>query len=894
MNEHKISLNDLFKRLDSSKEGLSSKDFQSRLGKYGLNILETKKKLTSLYKFLKQFTNFFAILLIIGSGLAFFAEYLSPDQGNLYIAIALAAVVILNAIFTFIQEYQSEKIMESFSKMLPINIKVFRNGNLIEVPAKYIVPGDIIYLNAGDKIAADGRLIEQNALKVDNSPLTGESEPQLRKLECTHENILESRNMIFSGTTVQSGSGKAIVYSTGMNTQIGKIATLTKKTKTVLSPLQKEIRYFIKIISGIAIFLGITFFIISLFLGHQKIASLIFAIGIIVANVPEGLLPTVTLSLTMTSKRMAKKNALIKNLDSVETLGSTTVICTDKTGTITQNKMAINKIFIDMQEKDATSYQNENKSKAFNELIKVFVLCNNARLKDEYTYIGDPTEGSLLLFAKNFADIGNLNNKNPRIHESPFDSSTKRMITTNRVGSKKTSYLKGAPEIVIEKSSKILVNNIIKPFTDKQKKEVKEKYEEFASKGIRVLALGYKETITDKVLESNFVFLGLAGMSDPARPEVPEALSKCKEAGIKVIMITGDHSLTAQSIAREVGLIEGVAHVVLGRELEKMTDEELQEALEKKNILFARTSPLHKLRIVQVLQNIGHIVTVTGDGVNDAPALKNSDMGVAMGINGTEVAKEASNMVLLDDNFATIVNAIEEGRTIFENIKKFVAYILTSNIPEILPFLAFVLIKIPPALTVVLILAIDLGTDLLPALGLGKETPESDVMKRPPRSKKERLLTPNLLFMSYGIVGMLQAAAGFFSFFVILIRGGWTWGQNLAFNSPLYIKGVTAFFVSVVICQIADVLICRTRRRSVFEKGLFSNRLILLGIFSELLIIAFISYVPAANTFFGTSPLSLFEISLSIPFALLILFGDELRKVFVRRNNTFITKYFNW
>ncbi len=893
MDEHKIALEELFKRVKSSSNGLSSKEARKRLGKYGFNILETKKKVSVILKFIKQFTNFFAILLIVGSLLSFLAEYLSPGKGNLYIGIALGAVVILNAIFTFIQEYQSEKIMESFKKMLPVKIEVLRDGKLIEVRTKEIVPGDIIFVKEGDKIPADGRLIEHNALKVDLSSLTGESEPQLRKLECTHKNILESRNMVFSGTWVQSGDGKALVYGTGMDTQIGKIAELTRQTKKVFSPLHKELRHFIKIISGIAIFLGITFFIISVLLGHQKMGSLIFAIGIIVANVPEGLLPTVTLALSMASKRMAKKNALIKNLESVETLGSTTVITTDKTGTITQNKMSVNTAFINLQEKNV--YEKEFKKTAGLEaFFKICGLCNNSKLDDKGNYIGDPTEGSLLVFANRFVDINKIIQQNKRVHESPFDSETKRMISTNITGNKQIAYLKGAPEVVTEKCSNILVNDKIKKLRAKQKKVINKYYEKLASRGERVLGLAYKETTTNKAVEKDFIFVGLIGMIDPPREEIPEAIRKCKKADIKIIMVTGDYSLTAEAIARKVGLVDGKPTIVSGEQLAKLSESKLKDVLRKDNLLFTRTSPIQKLKIVQALQSMGHVVTATGDGVNDAPALKNADMGVAMGINGTEVAKEASNMVLLDDNFATIVNAVEEGRTIFENIKKFVAYILTSNVPEIIPFLAFVLFKLPLALTVVLILSIDLGTDLLPALGLGKEKPESDVMKRPPRSRKERLLTPNLLFMSYGMVGMLQAAAGFFSFFVVLVRGGWHYGQELAFSDPLYMKAVTAFFVSVVICQMADVMICRTRRQSVFRVGLFSNRLINLGIISEIIIIIFISYVPAANTFFGTLPLSLFELSLSIPFALLILFWDELRKVFVRRGNEFITKYLNW
>ncbi|UCH81495.1 MAG: HAD-IC family P-type ATPase, partial [Nitrospiraceae bacterium] len=525
-------------------------------------------------------------------------------------------------------------------------------------------------------------------------------------------------------------------------------------------------------------------------------------------------------------------------------------------------------------------------------LLKISVLCNNARLDDKGYYIGDPTEGALILFANDHIDVSKLNVGNKRLQESPFDSKTKRMITVNSDGERATVYMKGAPEIVFKMSSHILIDNEVIPMEQKHRYEIEKYYERLASRGERVLALAYKEEIDSKV--DNFIFVALVGMIDPPRKEIPDAIARCKSAGIKVIMITGDYSLTAEAIARLAGMVRDKANMMTGKDLEHTSDDRLKEFLKKDNIIFARTSPMQKLKIVTTLQAMGDVVTVTGDGVNDAPAIKNADMGVAMGVIGTEVAKEAADMVLLDDNFATIVNAVEEGRTVFNNIKKFIAYILTSNVPEILPFIAFVLLGIPLPLTVVLILSIDLGTDLLPALGLGVEQPEHDVMNRPPRPRDERLLTPNLLFMSYGIIGMLQAAAGFFSYFIILYRGGWTWGQELASTDPLYLKAVTAFFASIVICQIADVMICRTRRESVFTKGLFTNKLVLAGIASELILLSIIVYNPYTHKLFGTHPLTLFELSLSVPFALWIFFGDEIRKMLIRKDVKFVERYFSW
>jgi sodium/potassium-transporting ATPase subunit alpha len=891
--EHCIELDEFFKRLKCSNEGLSSEEALNRQSEYGLNVLEEKEKRSLIVWFGKHLVNFFALLLWTGAALAFISEYLVPGEGNLYIGIALAGVVVLNAIFTFIQEYQSEQIMDSFRKMMPSKINVVRDGKRREVLAGEIVPGDLVYLEEGNKIPADGRLIEENSLKVDHSALTGESEPQLRKIVCTHENILESRNMVFSGTLVQSGNGTALVFGTGMNTQLGKIASLTKETKDVDSPLKKELNRFIRIISIIAITLGITFFAVSFMTGNRLMASLIFAIGIIVANVPEGLLPTVTLCLSMASKKMSKRMALIKNLDSVETLGSTTVICTDKTGTITENRISVNTIFMNGQEVSADKLKGAEYP-GMDMLMKISILCNNARLGDKGNYLGDPTEGALILYAKDSIDMDAINRDNPRVHEHPFDSKTKRMITENSIGDRVASYMKGAPEVVVEKCSSILMNNEAVELTDGIKRQLAEAYRVMASRGERVLAMASRDG--DGSGEEGFVYVALVGMIDPPRKEIAQAVARCRSAGIKVVMITGDYSLTAEAISRKAGIIDAdaEANIMTGDELEHCDDAALTEFLKKENKIFARTSPLNKLRIVQAHQAMGEVVTVTGDGVNDAPALKNADMGVAMGVMGTEVAKEAADMVLLDDNFATIVNAVEEGRTVFTNIKKFIVYILTSNVPEILPFIAFVLLGIPLPLTVVLILSIDLGTDLLPALGLGVEKPEHDVMNMPPRKRDERLLTGKLLFMSYGIIGMIQAAAGFFSYFVVLYSGGWTWGQQLASTDPLYMKAITAFFTSIIICQIADVMICRTRRESVFKAGIFSNRFVLGGIFSELMLLAIIVYNPFTHKIFGTHPLTLFELSLSIPFALFIFFGDEVRKLLIRRDVKFVEKYLSW
>ncbi len=881
--EHVIGPEEFMRRLNTTTEGLSTEEALRRRGICGSNVLEKKKKESLLKKYFKQYGNFFAILLLFGSALSFTAEYLDPGRGNIFIAIALLGVVILNATFTFIQEYQAEKIMESFQDLMPPTARIRRDGEIVELPASGIVAGDIVYLEEGDKVPADGRLIVQNSLKVDNSPITGEAEPQLRSLECTHDEMLECRNMVFSSTLVQTGNGEAVIFSTGSDTQIGKLSQLTQETMSVQTPIRKELDHFVKIISSIAIFLGIAFFLAGFFIQDTFLASLIFAIGIIVANVPEGLLPTVTLALSLASKRMAKRNALIKQLESVETLGSTTVICTDKTGTLTQNKMAVSSVYT------GSGYMGAQKGEMPPEmLLRVAAVCNNSRLSDEQPgYRGDPTEGSLLVYVDKFRDVAKIQEEYPRMAEYPFDSRVKKMQVICRTpDGTLDSYLKGAPEVLLEMCDRMIAEGKEKELTDREKQELEDEYLKMAKRGERVLAYAFRKAGEVREYKEHFIFLGFSGALDPARPEAKEAINRCYRAGIKVVMITGDHPVTAKSIASLVGLTndDGDTVMITGPELEVMPTEDLTRRLQARSIIFARTSPLQKLKIVRAFQSAGEIVTMTGDGVNDAPAIKNADMGVAMG-SGTDVAKESADMILLDDNFATIVNAVEEGRTVFDNIKKFIAYILTSNVPEILPFIAFVLLALPLPMNVQLILAIDLGTDILPAIALAMERGEGDIMKRLPRSSKEKLLTPQVLLTSYGLKGPIEAAAGFACYFAVLYGGGWNWGQQLELADPLYRQAITAFFAAVIVCQIANVFTSRTRRQSVFVKGVFSNRMVLIGIASELLILAFIVFHPFANAVFNTAPISLEYVLLAVPFAFLLFAADELRKYLIRHGS---------
>lgn len=919
---HKLEMHEIFGDLDTSHDGLDANQIANRLARFGKNAITEKKRSPFIVRFGKQLTNQFAILLWVGAILSFFGEYFQPGEGMLYIGIALVAVVFLNAIFTYWQESKVEHAMSAFKNMLSRKARVIREGREQEIPTEQLVPGDILILAEGDKIPADARIYEVNGLKVNNASLTGESEPQLRSIEATSEKYLESRNIIFSGTLVSAGSGRAVVFATGDHTELGRIAQVTLDTKSVDSPMQKELKHFIDVISKIAMGLGVVFFIIGWLIGNPFWGNLIFAIGIIVANVPEGLLPTVTLALSIASQRMAKKNALIKTLESVETLGSTTVICTDKTGTLTVNNMHVTNLFLDGMDFSTTAveslqdYEREWKNKlgesphekSLSRAVFVSALCNNASMHRpnkgaDPELIGDPTETALLLFADQTKVGPNtdwMRQEWRRTLEIPFDSETKEMITVHEREGERTAYLKGAPEAVLAHCDKTLINGAIKTLTKAQKEQYHEQNKHYANKGKRVLALAYKHVPPAasrhyEIKKQDYIFIGFAAMYDPPRAEVHKAVEKCRAAGIKIIVISGDHPLTVAAIAREVGIITKPDPLLLtGDDLAQMSHTQLIETLKHDEIVLARTSPQDKMRVVSALQDMDHVVAVTGDGVNDAPALKKADIGIAMGIAGTDVAKEAADMVLMDDNFSTIVHAVEEGRVIYSNIRKFIAYILTSNIPEILPFIAFVLLNIPLPLTVVLILAIDLGTDLLPALGLATEPAEYDVMKQAPRDRSERLLSGKLLFMAYGIIGMIQAAAGFAAYFFVLYQGGWSWGQELAFSDPLYQQAISAFFISIIVAQVADVLICRTRKESIFSKGLFSNKLVLVGIGAELLLGWIITSTQIGNTVFNTHPLPAIVWLIPVPFALWIFVGDEVRKWLRRRGNTFVERWLSW
>jgi len=883
MKIHTILKEEALQGLITSEKGLSEEDAGRRLHEYGLNEIKEVRKKPLFLKFLSQFTHFLAVLLWIASALSFLSEYLHPGEGMLTLGIAITAVIFINAVFTFIQEYRAERALEALKKLLPFYVKVLRDGKEKEIHAREVVPGDILMLSGGDKIPADVRLIETFELRVNNAPLTGESEPQARDHEPFDGDFLESPNIAFAGTTVLSGSGRAVAFATAMSTQIGRIAHLTSAVETGLSPLQKEIVRASRIVATIAAVVGIFFFSLGFLIGRSFWDNFIFAIGITVALIPEGMLPTMTLSLAMGSQRMAKKRALIKTLTAVETLGAVTVICTDKTGTLTQNKMAAIKMWFDNRIFDVKDLKKDNAV----ELLKIAYLCNNARFVDGQ-YKGDPTEIALLKVARE--TVGEL--KAERIKEIPFDAERQRMTTMNVIEGKIIALSKGATEGLFPLCNCVLINGEKVPMDETLREKTIDVYHALMDMGLRVLSFAYKEIEKSNVaamrpeeIEKNMIFAGLIGLEDPPRPEVPEAIMKCNGAGIKIIMITGDGSRTAVAIAREIGLIKGDPVVIEGHEFNQMGDQELREKLLEKEVIFARMTPKNKLRVVSILKEEGEIVAVTGDGVNDAPALKKADIGLAMGISGTDVAKEASDIILLDDNFATIVHAVEEGRTVYENIKKFITYIFASNIPEAVPYLAYILLGIPLPLTIIQILAVDLGTDMLPALALGAERPTPGIMNQPPRKLKERLLDLPLIIRSYVFLGSIEAIACMFGFFWVLYNGGWTLGTMLPPTDMLYLQATTACLTAIIITQIGNVFACRSSKESLFSIGFFSNRLIFISITAEVLLQLFIVYHPFGNKIFGTAPINVNVWLILIPFSIGLLAAEELRKFYVRRCN---------
>jgi Ca2+-transporting ATPase len=866
------------------QKGLSREEAERRLTEFGYNELKEKKGVTPLQIFLNQFKDVFVIMLLVATVISFLI-------GETVDAITIAVIVILNSVVGFIQEYRSEKAMEAMKKLTAPKARVIRNGDETMIDARKIVPGDIVLLEAGDRVPADGRLIETVDLKADEAVLTGESTDVTKNLGVLREDapIADRKNSVFMATHMTYGRGKAVITATGMKTEFGKIAELVQTMETEESPLKKKLESFAKKLGIIIVALTAVIFALELYeifvLGVVEsggiIASVLDAfevsIALAVSAVPEGLPAIVTVSLALGARELAKRNAILRKLSSAETLGATTVICSDKTGTLTKGEMTVRKIHVNGKMFNVTGAGYEPKGEFLvdgnlvspkeNSELKLMLRANTLNANAHYDgkrIIGDTTEGALIVAAaKAGITKKDLEDQYPRVHEVPFTSERKRMTTVHKTPEGKlVAYVKGAPEMLIERSTTILKNGKIKKFTAEEKKEILAINEKMANDALRVLGAAYKDVPADAVekfdekdYESNLVFLGLSGMIDPPRDEAKEANARCREAGIKTVMITGDHKLTAVAIAKELGMLHS-DKVLTGVELDELGAEEFGRVVEEVSV-YARVSPEHKLRIVRALKKKGEIVAMTGDGVNDAPALKQADIGVAMGITGTDVTREAADIVLADDNFATIVNAVEGGRSIYDNIRKFSFFLLRSNFDELLVIGSFALLGLELPLTAGMILWLNLVTDGGPALALTMDPPEENVMKRPPRNPKEGIL--------HGRIASILAT--FVTQFI---------GTGLVFAVSYYILGRpieearAMAFVQATLQELVIVWNCRSEKRNAFKVGFLSNKFLLVAVLVSAIltvIIPYTSYLVPGFYLFGTAPLDLVDWLVILPFS---------------------------
>jgi len=904
--------------IGSSSEGLSSTQAQIRLQESGPNVLPTAKRISIFRKFISEFKNLFNVVLLVASALSFFSGWVYSDPGSFQMGLAILGVVLANAFFSVVQEFRAEKAVQAISKLVPANAKVVRDGQLKEVNVAELVRGDIISLEEGDRVPADARLIYAFETSVDNSILTGESEPQRRFATMPHgtriENTTDYQNIVFAGTTIVSGVARGVVLSTGKETQFGRIVSLSREVKEPLSPLQKEIDYMAKVDFGVAIIVGALFFAIAkLFVNLTVLDSLLFAIGVMIAMVPEGFQLTVSLSLALTALAMSKRNVVVRRLSSVETLGSTTVMCVDKTGTITSGEMMLTELWANGEIFEVTGdgfspdgFVTTRGRRTTREerphivaLFEVAAFCNNSKLNPpsdkiaRWTVLGDPTDGAFLVFAgKGDFNMSEALAKNPRVGLLPFDSKRRLMTSIHQSpNGGLVAYSKGASRELLSRCSTIFLGNRRVPIDDSIRENVDRQIESFAAKGFRVLGMASRilpdrqenSEFTFEDVERDMTFVGLAALFDPPRPMIEKAVSEARSAGIRVIMVTGDHELTAEAIAKRIGILRAQnPTVVSGYELSEFSDDDLASILDNPEIVFARTTPEQKLRIVRALKSRGEIVAVTGDGVNDAPALMEAEVGIAMAVGGTDVARESADMVLLDDNFVSLVEGVRLGRSMFDNLRKFVYYVFTHNWAELVAFVAFVLLQVPLPLLVVQVLAIDLGMDVFPSLALILEPPEPDVMRRSPRRLGSRLISSSTLMRSL-YVGIIIGVGCLFWAFQTWVKGGWSFGQPIISDPWLYAKGTTVVLAGIMAGQLGNFFSARTSSESAFRLNPLRNKWLFPAIIAQVGILAAIVYVPFLQSLFRTAALSALDWAILYSLAPAVLFMEELRKALMKR-----------
>jgi sodium/potassium-transporting ATPase subunit alpha len=877
-----LTPDDVFGFLGSRREGLTPGEVEERVREVGRNTVEVRDRWKWPRTLGRQFSNFFTILLFVSAAICFVADRIQPGESMNVLGWALAGVALLNALFSFIQEYRAERAMQALQQFLPQRVQVVRDGTVCVIFAEELVPGDVLVIGEGDRIPADARLVECEELVANNAPLTGEAKPVNLVADAVQSRLIDSRNIVFAGCAVLKGQGLGVVFATGIRTEFGKLAHLSQVIRRSPSSLERETAHMVRVLTIIAAAMGLAFFAYGVISGRSLWVNLVFMMGIIVANVPEGLLPTFTLSLAMGSLRMARKNVLVKGLNAVEAMGAVHVICTDKTGTLTCNQLRITHLS-PMDGRD-TPGDSESQRK----LLELALGASFVR-RTEDGFSGDPLDVAVAHACRERqVDVAEV--REDMLKGFAFDVDKRRSGGIFPRQGRRIFAVKGAWEALRPLLSAVEGDNGRTVPADAGVLDAAEAHmRHLAATGLRVIAVAWRKldenddvaNLTRERLEQGLTLCGFLGIEDPVRSEAPEAVDTCHAAGIDVLMITGDHPDTALAVARKSHIVsEGsdAARILTGDILDQLTEQELIAKLKGGVCIFARTTPEQKMKIVAALQSMDKLVAMTGDGVNDAPALKAADVGIAMGRSGTDVARASAQIILLDDNFASIVAGVAEGRTVFANIRKFTNYVLVSNGPEILPYLIYILLPVPLALTVIQILCIDLGTDIIPSMALGQEPPDPEDMHLPPRLREQGLLTPGLICHSYLFLGLLEALWSLSLFFLVLVQGGWHYGQELGASDPLYRSATGIALATILLMQIGNLIGRRYARRSGLDRGLLGNHLLLAGIVIQILFSWALLYVPPLQTVLGTASVSwrIYALAwLGIPW----IFGlDYLRK----------------
>ncbi|HEX7586332.1 MAG TPA: cation-transporting P-type ATPase [Patescibacteria group bacterium] len=904
---YNLTPEEVLKKFSASFDGLLEEDAKKRLKEFGLNKIAKKQNWKWLKLIFSQFNDALVWILLAAAALAFiFHEYRDTT--------IILIIVFINAAVGFFQEFKAERILDSIRKLTTDRAFVIRGGEKKEIDTAIIVPGDIIFVSSGDKVPADCYILESYDLRINSFIFTGESKPKAKGIKVFQDEMLlaDITNMLFSGETIATGEAKCVVTATNMETELGKIAYLTQEVQDELTPMQKQMRTLGKEVTVLSLFIGALVMIAGQYFKMSLYQNFLFALALSVSVVPEGLPAAISVALSLGMKRLLKDNVLAKKLNAVETLGSVSIICTDKTGTITKNELTVTRVVVNDRiiELSGNGYEpkgifsengyvvNPNEIKNLDLLFKIGTLCNDASLaKDgnDYKILGDPTEGAIIVAGRKFNEEKDFFEQNEKkINESPFSSERMRMSVIYR-NKNVNSFVKGSPDVLLDLCTKKIINYITTEFTPAEKEKVREIYNTMSSEALRVLAFAcrnldeiyerYKgdEPAAAKALageaEKDLVWVGMMAMIDPPRRDVANAILECKKLGIKVIMITGDYEITARAIAKNVGLIgaEGTFEIINGKILNNLKDVEIYKKIKNKDIVFARIAPEQKLRIATILKNNKQVIAMTGDGVNDAPALKKADIGVAMGVIGTDVSKAAADMILLDDNFSSIVKGIKEGRTIFQNLKKFVHYVFTSNASELFTVIFGVLLRIPAPISAVQILAIDLGTDILPSFSLGLEPAEPGLEESKNSSAKEKIISLKG-FKRIIYIGVIMATGAVVAFMWSMLRGGWQFKFKIDSNSLLYLKSTTAAYAVLSMTQMANLLQSRSEKLTPLQLGFFKNKYAIGAIFISIGILLSFMYAPFFQKYLHMSPIDWKDWLVVIVSVLAVFFFEEARK----------------